>query len=129
MYDYYREKMKGQLSQEQFDELVPYAQDTLKAVAKEHVPYWRLAQLNLEEERFYKAICYQIEFLNSVGGVSSLLSANMPSGITKIETSGFTIDYRSSSKIVGGLPISPMALSEFLTALRLGGFTYIGVGL
>lgn len=127
MFEYYNTNFKGQLNKEHFNEIVPYAKDTLMAVAKEHVPYWRLAYFNLDEERFYRSMCLQVEFINSIGGVSTLLSGNIPSGITKIETSGFALDYRNTSKNIGGLPVSPLAVNEFLTVLRMGGYMYLGV--
>lgn len=126
MFEKYQ-KYKGKLSEEEFNALLPYAQDTLMKVVDEHVPLYLAASLDLKENRFLKALFLQLDYLKESGGIEMLTSGSLNLGIKEVETSGFKISYGSGAKVVGGLPISALAYNELLRQLRYAGLTYRGI--
>lgn len=123
MFNYYSQEFKGKLTEEQFNAIVPWAQDTLKVVVDDNVPFWRIPDMDWNDERFFKAQCLQIDFIAESGGVESL-KADTPL-LTEVETAGFKYKYAKRSAEASF--ISPLAKAELKRELMLAGLTYLGL--
>lgn len=121
MYNYYSQEFKGKLTEEQFNAIVPWAQDTLMVIVDENVPYWRIPDVDWNDTRFYKAQCLQVDFISESGGVESL-KANTPL-LTEVETAGFKYKYAKNEAMF----ILPLAKAELKRELMLAGLTYLGL--
>ncbi len=130
-YLYYSEKYNGKVSEGVFDVLVNDVYSVLKLFIEQNIPYWRIDEKLLEDERFNDLICKQIDFLDKVGGINSVLDGGN-AALKVVETSGFKYEYDQSTikrhMLLDGIPFSPFVRSGMLTILRQMGLMNRGIG-
>lgn len=124
-YRYYASVYGGKLCQVEFEELVGAATDLVKQYAEQYIAPWALRS-NLE---YYcidvnKAICYQIDYLSSNGGVS-VLGGTSELDLTSVSKDGFTYNFVNNEGGRGtkfnGMPFSPLAENQIKNELRKSG--------
>lgn len=92
-FEKYQETYKGKATQEDFDSLEMMAEMILEGyihdlVSKQNIK--PLDQYGLDLERL---IAFQVDFMESVGGVSAINGVNSSLDITSVETSGFKFGF------------------------------------
>lgn len=128
IYDYYTANEMGQLTREQFEGMLPTAQDTLTMVAIKYAPFWKVSSIDWTQESLYKSLCLQVEFINSLGGTDVLIQGRTDLDITEVDTPGFKYKYDSkASKTEEGVPVHPLARIFLIQALRSTGILYRGI--
>ena len=136
-WEYYSETYNGKLSKEQFEALLPFVLDIFQLVINDEVPYWRLDRIVMSDLDIDRAVCIQVDFLDTVGGKSALEGMSSLD-LSAIETDGFSMNFGSKNASNGvtalddlkynGMPLSPLAKTQLITTLRKAGFLQRGLG-
>lgn len=126
----------GKLSEEEFDELIDACEELIEGYAASLVPYWKLDEaldFLKESEKMNKALALQIEFIQSIGGIS-VFNGQSDLNLSSVSTSGFTYQYSNSSQnkeaqmqYFNGVPLSPLFQMRVENELRKNGFLYRGL--
>lgn len=119
-FTFYKETYKGALSKEMFEELLPKSLDIMQLFANILCNSF----LTLEEYGdFNKALCYQIDCLNTQGS-GTINGEASEKDITEVKTANYTINYFNKTKSYfdfQGLPFSTMTRYYMINELTKNG--------
>lgn len=126
-YSYYKNTFKGNLSEDEFSSLAPFINDFVQQICEAYIPSWNYKE-TLEEYglNLDKAMCYQIDFINELGGLKALNGAS-DADITSVKTEEFTYTMNQNIKRFNGIPISPIAKTIIMKELRMHGYLKRGL--
>lgn len=127
-FDYYKNIFKGVLNEDDFNSLSGISVSLITQFMELYIAPWELKE-RLEEYPcdMKEAICYQIDYLNSLGGVAVINSAGPTDfDVKAIKTEGFEYSYDSDvlkERIMyfNGIPFSQMTVRSIKKQLRLHG--------
>lgn len=126
-YLYYKNTFKGSLSEDDFSSLASAIYDLVQQICEAYIPSWEYRD-SLEEYglNLDKAMCYQIDFINELGGLKAMNGAS-DADITSVKTEEFTYAINQNIKRFNGIPISPIAKNAIMKELRIHGYLKRGL--
>lgn len=134
-YENYQTIYHGRASQQEFDSLKMVAEMIVEGYVHDFVSKKQIKPLMEYGLDLEKLIALQIDFLDSVGGISAINGGNSALDVTSVETSGFKYGFGDTQNRSGGreelkyngLPFSPLVEMDLYHQLRKMGYTKLKV--
>lgn len=134
-YEKYKTVYHGGASQQEFDSLEMAAELILEGYVHDFVSENQIKPLMEYGLDLERSIVLQIDFLDSVGGISAINGGNSALDVTSVETSGFKYGFGDTQNRSGGreelkyngLPFSPLVEMDLYHQLRKMGYTKLKV--
>lgn len=134
-YERYRDTYHGRVSQQDFTSLESAAEMILEGYIHDLVSRDQIKPLEEYGLDLERLLVLQIDFIDSVGGISAINGGNSSLDVTSVETSGFKYGFGDTQNRSGGreelkyngLPFSPLVESNLYHQLRKRGYTKLKV--
>lgn len=120
----------GKLSEEEFNELLPFIVMAIDSCITNLVPAWKI-ESSLEEYNLSNIdylIRFQIDFISSCGGINAVMGRS-DFDIKSVTTSGLQMQLGDTKHIefYDGIPIAPLVKSHLVKELRKQGYLELGI--
>ena len=127
---FYKESWKGTVSYEEYPQLASLAEMIVESFAQAYLSDADLAPLSELRGDYRKALCAEIDFLHTVGGVDAVFGGQNQADLKTVKTENFEFSYYDQKRKesgFNGMPLSPIARSLTLNELRRQGYLSLKV--
>lgn len=127
---FYREIWMGTVTYEEYPQLSSLAEMILESFVQSYLSDVDLEPLSELRGDYRKALCAEIDFLHTVGGVDAAFGGQNQSDLKTVKTENFEFSYsdrKQRESDFKGMPLSPIARSLALNELRKQGYLSLKV--
>ena len=127
---YYREIWMGTVTYEEYPQLASLAEMIVESFAQAYLSDVDLVPLSELQGDYRKALCAEIDFLHTIGGVDAAFGGQNQTDLKTLKTENFEFSYsdrKQKESDFNGMPLSPIARSLALSELRKQGYLSLKV--
>ena len=127
---FYKESWMGTVSYEEYPQLASLAEMIVESFVQTYLSNADLAPLSEIRGDYRKALCAEIDFLHTVGGVDAAFGGQNQADLKTVKTENFEYSYserKQRESDFNGMPLSPIARSLILSELRKQGYLSLKV--
>lgn len=127
---FYREIWMGTVTYEEYPQLASLAEMIVESFVQAYLSNADLAPLSELRGDYRKALCSEIDFLHTIGGIDAAFGGQNQADLKTVKTENFEFSYsdrKQKESDFNGMPLSPIARSLALSELRKQGYLSLKV--
>ena len=127
---FYREIWMGTVTYEEYPQLASLAEMIVESFVQAYLSDSDLDSLFELRGDYRKALCAEIDFLHTVGGIDAAFGGQNQADLKTVKTENFEFSYsdrKQKESDFNGMPLSPIARSLALSELRKQGYLSLKV--